>query len=50
MQPLRHSSIVDKFNLSIPINDQVRISPYNNNIILSNQVFRIKEKYQLADC
>ena len=33
MQPLRHSSIVDKFNLSIPINDQVRISPYNNNNI-----------------
>ena len=31
------------------MNDQVRISPYNNNIILSNQVFRIKEKYQLAD-
>ena len=30
-------------NLSIPMNDQVRISPYNNNIILNNQVLELKK-------
>ena len=39
----------NRMNLSTPMSDQERISPYSDNAISSRQVRRIKKKIQVGD-